>query len=840
MAELGKQFSFVVGEVSPEFFGREDLAKYPLGAAEVENFIVDYRGGLFNRPGFEYCFNLPRAVYRPVPFRSFGDDYILLFTHNRFYVQRNGGLVLTGDFWIGNPTAGHVYNLTGHMFSVGDLAYVSTTHSFYGEVTDVSGANVTIIPLDGRPAPSGSVAVFKVYHKTTTYPASVLYELSFEQNKNTLVITHINYTPQILTYVADTNWTFGGFERDLPAAPTGLASTYATDAGSAASVIFQVTAVVDGVEGVPSARHVIDSALLNYTMAEGWVRLTWAPVPGATEYYVYRSLVFPISPVDTGADLGYIGKTAGTQFTDMNIVPDFTKNPLRKRNYFSGGNNPAIFRRFQQRSYYAGLKNNPVDVVGSSLVGNDLFIENDPIIATDSFQYTLDTQVFRPIKHMLPLRYGLLLFTDNSIEQLTGASQSSAISPTNIRTETQGYVSVADLSPIAVNLDVLFFTQQYNALNVLLYTEYTNSFKTQDLAVLSAHMFSENNPVVDWCWVAEPHKLLVLVLADGTGVFVTYERTQEVFAFSRYRTKGKLKRVYVSREGTGEVVYFIIERYLQGKWRTHIERMAPRRDKVFSDFFFVDAGASAAPFTPDFSPTIWPNPVTIGGEEVMHWEVRWGANSPAFAVGDLMAAGGAVFRKVATVSSSRDLVEPVTSVPYDPNYQPFLGPFPQGEFRLYSPTDRLTGLWHLEGETVSVTVDGDAYTGLTVTGGEVVLPVEGACISVGLPYVAKAKSLPVRLDGYLLDGKLMTFRGIVTRTFRNRALKVGPTYDALEPVVNIEPAYWGVVSDNANQLLRRDFFGERGYNYEKFICFVVDQPLPCGVLGMAFELDVGG
>ena len=99
MAELGKQFSFVVGEVSPEFFGREDLAKYPLGAAEVENFIVDYRGGLFNRPGFEYCFNLPRAVYRPVPFRSFGDDYILLFTNNRFYVQRNGGLVLTGDFW---------------------------------------------------------------------------------------------------------------------------------------------------------------------------------------------------------------------------------------------------------------------------------------------------------------------------------------------------------------------------------------------------------------------------------------------------------------------------------------------------------------------------------------------------------------------------------------------------------------------------------------------------------------------------------------------------------------------------------------------------------------------
>lgn len=332
----------------------------------------------------------------------------------------------------------------------------------------------------------------------------------------------------------------------------------------------------------------------------------------------------------------------------------------------------------------------------------------------------------------------------------------------------------------------------------------------------------------------------MLVLADGTGVFVTYERTQEVFAFSRFRTRGKLKRVYVSREGTGEVVYFVLERYLQGGWRTHVERMAPRGDKNFSEFFYVDSGGRAPARTPNFSPTIWPNTVTVGGEEVTRWEVRWGADSPAFAVGDLMVAGGAVFRKISTVSSTRDQMEAVTPVPFDPLYQSFLGTFARGEFQLYSPRTELTELWHLEGETVSVTIDGDAYTGLVVENGTVTLPIEGAFVTVGLPYACKCKSLPTRLDGYAFDGKLLNFRGIITRTYRNRGLKVGPAWDKLETVDNIEPSYWGVVADTGNQLLRHDFFGAGGYEYEMSVHFLVDQPLPCAVLGMAFEMDIGG
>jgi hypothetical protein len=53
--------SFVGGEISPDLYGRHDLAQYFKGAASIENMIVRRTGGARKRPGTNYLFTIDLA-----------------------------------------------------------------------------------------------------------------------------------------------------------------------------------------------------------------------------------------------------------------------------------------------------------------------------------------------------------------------------------------------------------------------------------------------------------------------------------------------------------------------------------------------------------------------------------------------------------------------------------------------------------------------------------------------------------------------------------------------------------------------------------------------------------
>ncbi len=48
------QPNFSGGEISPELFGRVDMAKYSSGCSTLRNFLVAYRGGAMTRPGTKF------------------------------------------------------------------------------------------------------------------------------------------------------------------------------------------------------------------------------------------------------------------------------------------------------------------------------------------------------------------------------------------------------------------------------------------------------------------------------------------------------------------------------------------------------------------------------------------------------------------------------------------------------------------------------------------------------------------------------------------------------------------------------------------------------------------
>lgn len=95
-----------------------------------------------------------------------------------------------------------------------------------------------------------------------------------------------------------------------------------------------------------------------------------------------------------------------------------------------------------------------------------------------------------------------------------------------------------------------------------------------------------------------------------------------------------------------------------------------------------------------------------------------------------------------------------------------------------SPTSTLSGLSHLNGQTVAALVDGNVVRNLTVSGGSVTLPVAGSKIHIGLPYEAKIQTLDLDLGAVqglgTVQGRKKTVAAVTLRVEKTRGIWVAP------------------------------------------------------------------
>ena len=76
--------------MSPDLYGRVDLAKFHVGAATMRNFFVNYKGGASTRPGTQFIANTGTG---PIRLRRFvfsaTQTYILVFGTNTLQFIKN-------------------------------------------------------------------------------------------------------------------------------------------------------------------------------------------------------------------------------------------------------------------------------------------------------------------------------------------------------------------------------------------------------------------------------------------------------------------------------------------------------------------------------------------------------------------------------------------------------------------------------------------------------------------------------------------------------------------------------------------------------------------------------
>lgn len=157
-----------------------------------------------------------------------------------------------------------------------------------------------------------------------------------------------------------------------------------------------------------------------------------------------------------------------------------------------------------------------------------------------------------------------------------------------------------------------------------------------------------------------------------------------------------------------------------------------------------------------------------------------------------------------------------------------------------TPTDALSGLDHLEGETVQVLVDGAAHPDCTVSSGAITLDREGSVIQVGLGFTPWLEPVDLELQTPhgTAQGQLKKVGETVVRFDNTVGALIGRDADHLERIL------FRKQSDPPGAALQ-PFTGDKVTGFEsdqdRNAKFVVthDQPLPITVVGVFARVQMG-
>jgi len=154
----------------------------------------------------------------------------------------------------------------------------------------------------------------------------------------------------------------------------------------------------------------------------------------------------------------------------------------------------------------------------------------------------------------------------------------------------------------------------------------------------------------------------------------------------------------------------------------------------------------------------------------------------------------------------------------------------------------ITGLWHLEGQSVRVVVHDAVIGDFTVSGGQLQLDADlrGPCV-VGLPYrgILKSMRMDTTLNNGATQGRRRRITEVTMRFNGTQGCKFGRSLDALNEIP------FRQFEDDPLAGSPR-FTGEKlvnwpaGYSGDATIFVVQDQPLPCTLLGLAVKHDYFG
>jgi len=211
--------NFQSGEFSPRLEGRIDLQKYSSGAQELSNMLVFPQGGATRRPGTYYAgTSKDGGKVRLIPF-EFSDEqaYILEFGANYIRFFKDGGILTEATTNITGATSANpvVITANAHGLSNGDRVFISGV----GGMTEINNREFTVANsatntfelsgIDGSAFTTytSGGTVGKIVEVTTTYSVTDIFEINFTQSADVVYFAHKDHEPAKLTRTTATSFT---------------------------------------------------------------------------------------------------------------------------------------------------------------------------------------------------------------------------------------------------------------------------------------------------------------------------------------------------------------------------------------------------------------------------------------------------------------------------------------------------------------------------------------------------------------------------------------------------------------------------------------------------------
>lgn len=654
------------------------------------------------------------------------------------------------------------------------------------------------------------------YEIVSPYATADLFQIKYTQSADVLYLVHPSYAPYKLQRLGATNWTLTKITfLDGPYLDTNTTTTTLIASAGTGSVTVTASAVTGINQNNVGFKATDVGRLIRMYNSTGpvWTQLVITAFTDTT--HVTATVLVGPAPTSTTTmwRLGVWSTTTGF---------------------------PAAATFFQNRLYLAGCNSTPQRFDASNTSDFENFSPTDLTGAvTDSMAlgFNLVANDVNVIRWMTVSEQGLLIGSISAEWLVTSGGSTAGITPTSVQANQVTQYGSANLQPVQVGKATVFIQRSGKKARELQYWYYVGGFLAPDLTVTAEHIAVTGFTQI--AFAKEPQTIVWCARADGTLAAMTYERDLDALkaAWSRHviggtsdagGTQAIVESVAVipSTDNTRDEVWMIVQRWVNGGVKRYVEYMTQFFDSTVNqqDAFYIDCG-----LTYDTPKTI--TGITKAGPAVVTAAAHGFSNGDTVLIQNVVGMTEVDEDLFLVANAATNTFSLQTTEGVDVDSTDFSTYISAGTVRKL--VTHISGLNHLEGQTVSILGDGAVQPDKVVTSGAILLAEAAAVVQVGLGYQSDGQLL--RLEAGAADGTAM---GKTRRTHRvgfllerSLGLKFGLNFDELDEItfrtsadkMTRAPALFsGIISES----LPAD------YDFENQICWRQDQPLPSTILAV--------
>lgn len=488
---------------------------------------------------------------------------------------------------------------------------------------------------------------------------------------------------------------------------------------------------------------------------------------------------------------------------------------------------PSEVEFFGDRLIFASSSGFP-QAVWMSKTGNYTdFGKTTPGLDDDAITVTLNARQVNSINDLVALEKLLMLTTGG--EWLTTGGTEDVLTPTTIGFKPQSYYGTAvNIPALVIGKSAVFVQNRGYLIRDIGYRFEDDGYVGNDLTVFASHL-TEGKAIIATAFQQIPYSIVWCAREDGVLLALTYQKDQSVVAWSRMEIDGLVESICVVPEGGEDALYLSINR----NGSRFVERLNSRlitdvREGIFLDSALTYDGRNTAATTLTVTGATW-----SAGDTVTVT-----ASASTFVVGDV---GDVVVVDYDSGNNSRILITGYTSatVVTGTIETPI-----SAAFRATATTDWgiardvVTGLTHLNGETVGVLCDGFVQDTHVVAAGSITLDDHGVLVHVGLPYNSDMETLEINVPGQQtvrLQNKSIHRVGVLVQD--TRSVRAGSDADHLTEWEPRSTESMVAPPDLQNGVLT--VWISSGHTEAGRIYIRQSDPLPIAILGVIPELSVG-